>query len=253
MLLFAHRGGEGLWPSNTLLAFENSLALGADVLELDIHSSADQVLVVRHDPTVDSTTNGHGRIADLTLAELKKLDAGFTWTSDGVHYPFRNSGITIPTLEEVFSAFSDANFNIDIKPEDPSTVHRFCEMLRRFHMLNRVTVGSFHDHQLSLFRQLCPSVATAAGVAETRRFFILNRLFLDRFFSSPAHAFQIPECSGRLRIVTPRFIRCAHRQGLQVHVWTVNEPEDMQRLIEWGVDGIMTDYPDRLATLVHPP
>lgn len=251
MLLFAHRGGEGRWPSNTLLAFERSLALGADVLELDIHSTADDALVVRHDPVVDTTTDGRGRIRDLSLSDIKKLDAGHAWTADGGQtFPFRAQGIAIPTLEEVIRAFPQAHLNIDIKPEDPQVVQQFCRTLRDLDLLERVTVGSFHDRQMALFRRLCPEVPTAAGVAETRSFLILSRLHLDRFYRSPAKAFQIPERAGRLRIVTPRFIRRAHAHGLQVHVWTVNEVADMRRLIAWGVDGLMTDYPDLLAEVL---
>jgi len=251
VLLFAHRGGEGRWPSNTLLAFEQSLKLGADVLELDIHSTADHVLVARHDPIVDTTTNGHGRICDLNLSDIKKLDAGYTWTADGgATFPFRSQGVTIPTLEEVIRTFPNAQLNIDIKPEDPLIVHSFARMLYKFNFLDHVIVGSFHDRQIELFRQVCPDVATAAGVSETRRFFLLNRLFLDQFFHSPASAFQVPEYAGRLRLVTPRFISRAHAQSLQVHIWTVNEIVDMQRLIAWGVDGLMTDYPDRLIEVL---
>ena len=251
VLLFAHRGGEGRWPSNTLLGFEQSLKLGADVLELDIHRTADNVLVVRHDPVVDTTTNGQGRICDLSLADIKKLDAGYTWSADGgASFPFRGLGVTIPTLAEVIRAFPNARLNIDIKPEDPPVVHNFCKMLNEYNLLAQVTVGSFHDRQLELFRQVCPAIATAAGVSETRRFLVLSRLFLDRFFRSPARAFQVPEYAGRLRLVTPRFIRRAHARGLQVHIWTVNEVPDMQRLIAWGVDGLMTDYPDRLAEVL---
>ncbi len=246
----AHRGGEGLWPSNTLYAFERAISLSADALELDIQSTADGVLVVRHDPFVESTTNGSGEIRSFSLAELKKLDAGYTWTNDGGKtFPFRGQGITIPTLEEVFSAFPGILLNIDIKPEEPSVVHRFCEMLNAYLRQGQVIVGSFSGRQMDLFRRQCPEVRPAAGMRETQRFLIMHRLFLDRFYHSPAYAFQIPEYAGRLHVATPRFIRRAHARGFQVHVWTVNDPADMLRLIKWGVDGLMTDYPDRLGEI----
>src|SRR5512136_1719024 len=117
VLLMAHRGGEGRWPSNTLFAFEQAVRLGVDALEMDIQRTADGVIVVRHDPFVESTTDGSGVIHDFTLAELKRLDAGYTWTQDGGQtFPYRGRGITIPTLKEVFQAFPDMNLNIDIKP-----------------------------------------------------------------------------------------------------------------------------------------
>lgn len=248
----AHRGGEGQWPSNTLYAFERALALGVDMLEMDIHATADGVLVVRHDPIVDTTTNGVGRISDLTLAQIQALDAGFTWSGDGGQtYPFRGLGITIPTLEQVFLAFPQARLSIDIKPEDPAMVEVFCRMLRSYHKLDQVAVGSFHDAQLRRFRRLCPEVDTDAGVSETRQFFLLNMMRLSRLFRSPAKAFMIPEYVGRMHVVTPEFIHSAHARGIQVHVWTVNEVDDMRRLIEWGVDGIITDYPNSLTALLH--
>jgi glycerophosphoryl diester phosphodiesterase len=251
-LAMAHRGGEGLWPSNTLYAFKRAVALGADVLEMDIHSTADGVLVVRHDPSVNATTNGSGDIRDLTLEQVKALDAGFTWTADnGRTYPYRGQGITIPTLEEVLVAFPDMRLNIDIKADDPRVVTQFCHTLRAFNKLDRVMVGSFYDHQLRRFRELCPEAATAAGVAETRLFAYLNLAFLGAVFQPTAQAFQIPEYAGRLHLVTERFVRAAHTHNMEVHVWTVDEAADMQRLLDWGVDGIFTDYPDRLMKVLE--
>jgi glycerophosphoryl diester phosphodiesterase len=252
MLLMAHRGGEGRWPSNTLFAFEQVVRLGADSLEMDLQCTADGVIVVRHDPFVESTTDGAGFIRDFTLAALKQLDAGHTWTEDkGRTFPFRGKGVTIPTLEEVFQAFPATHLNIDIKPKEAQVVHQFSELLRMYGRVDNITVGSFHDDQLRLFRRLCPHTPTAAGVAETRTFFLLSRIFLDRFYYPQAKAFQIPEFASFLRLVTPRFIQAAHKQGLPVHVWTVNERVDMLRLIEWGVDGIITDYPDILAAILE--
>lgn len=247
----AHRGGEGLWPSNTLYAFERAVALGVDVLEMDFHRTADGALVIRHDPTVDSTTNAAGEIRSLTLAQIKTLDAGYTWTDDdGRSYPYRGQGITIPTLEEVFQAFPNVRMNFDIKPREPEVVDQFVRTLRDYDRQAWVMVGSFHDRQLARFRQLCPEVPTAAGVSETRRFYMLQRAGLARFFRAAAKAFQIPETAEGRRIITPGFIRSAHALGLRVDVWTVNPLEDMRRLIEWGVDGIITDYPDRLVDLL---
>jgi glycerophosphoryl diester phosphodiesterase len=253
-LLMAHRGGEGRWPSNTLFAFEQAVRLGADSLEMDLQRTADGLIVVRHDPFVESTTDGAGLIQDFTLADLKELDAGYTWTDDnGRTFPFRGKGITIPTLAEVLQAFPTTHLNIDIKPKEAQVVHQFSELLHKFGRLENITVGSFHDDQLRLFRRLCPHTPTAAGVTETRTFFLLSQIFLDRFYHPQAKMFQIPEYASFLRLVSRRFIQTAHAQGLPVHVWTVNERADMLRLIEWGVDGIITDYPDILAAILEHP
>ena len=245
-VIMAHRGGQGLWPPNTIYAFERALSLGVDVLELDVHSTVDGAIVVRHDPYVDSTTDGSGFIRDFRLSELKKLDAGYRWTADGGNtFPFRGRGISIPTLEEVLIAFPETRLNIDIKPENPSIIAPFCGLLQKYNAFMRTLVGSFHDPQLARFRKICPGVATAAGISETRLFFGLSRIFLGDVYQSKADAFQIPEYAGRLHIVTPQFVRSAHRRNMQVHVWTVNSSDDMERFLAWGVDGIITDYPDR--------
>jgi len=250
-LVMAHRGGMGLWPPNTLFAYQRSIELGVDVLEMDIHRTVDGVIVVRHDPTVDATTDGSGAICDLTLEEIKSFDAGYTWTGDGGEtHPFRRQGITIPTLEEVLTAFPEMRLNIDIKPDDPAIVPQFAKMLREFDRLDSVLVASFHDPQLRKFRELCPQVATAGGVSETRSFTILSALSLHGIYRPRAEAFQPPEYYGPLHVVTERFVRGAHTHNMEVHPWTVNEIEDMRRLLGWGVDGLITDYPDRLMGLL---
>ncbi len=250
-IVMAHRGGQGLWPPNTLYAFQEAVSLGVDVLELDIHRTVDGVLVVRHDPTVDATTNGSGYIREMTLAEIKSLDAGYTLSADGGRtFLYRGQGITIPTLAEVLQAFPQMRLNIDIKPEEPAVVTTFCQLLMDTNSLERVMVGSFHDLQLRLFRKLCPQVATAAGVRETTLFFGLVNTLLSAAYQGLAETFSIPEYNGRLHVVTPRFIRAAHAHNMQVHVWTVNELEDMRRLLDWGVDCLITDYPDRLLGLL---
>lgn len=250
-LVFAHRGGSRLWPENTLYAFERAVAMGADVLELDIHSSSDGVPVVMHDSRVDRLTDGTGAIKQKTFNELMDLDAGYWWTNDGgKSFPYRDRGIGIPTLEEVFEAFPGMRFNIDIKQAYPSIVKPFCALIEKYGKWEQVSVGSFHDATLAEFRYQMPEVATAAGPNEVRLFYLLNRLFLDGAFQPRADSFQIPEMVGQRRLITPRFIRQAHAHNIEVHVWTVDEVEDMRRLLDWGVDGIMTDYPNRLLGLL---
>jgi glycerophosphoryl diester phosphodiesterase len=250
-LVIAHQGGEHLWPSNTLYAFEHAVALGVDVLEMDMHSTSDGVLVLSHDDTVDRLTNGQGRIQDMTFEELRELDAGYYWTDDeGESYPFRGQGLTIPSLDEVFTAFPDMPMNIEIKQQQPSIVAPFCEMLREFGKEEQVLVASFHPETMVEFRESCPGVATSATEPEIRPFFVLNKLGLDAAYASPAHAFQVPEYSGNLHVVTEPFVRGAQAHNVEVHVWTVNEAADMERLLAAGVDGIITDRPDLLLELL---
>ena len=249
-LVVAHRGGAGLWPENTMYGFERAVDLGVDVLETEIHSTADNILVLMHDSTVDRTTNGSGSISALTLEELKTLDAGCNWTSDGGQtFPFRGSGITVPTLGELFTALPDMRINIDIKQEKPSLVASLCKTIRTFDMVDKVMVASFSSKVLKAFRRVCPEVATSAGTGEVALFFMMNMAFLGAAYRPACQAFQVPEYSSGLRVLTKRFVETAHGLSLDVHVWTINEVTDMKRLLALGVDGIVTDYPDRLISL----
>lgn len=251
MVVMAHRGGSGRCPENTMLAFGNAVALGVDALEMDIHSTADGVIVVSHDPDVNRVTNGKGRINAMTLAALQALDAGYWWTADqGKTYPFRGQGITMPTLEEVFQAFPEMWINVDIKQTEPGIVRPFADLIRRYNMTDKMMVGSFDGHTAADFRREMPEVAAAASKNEARLLYGLSKVRLERLYWGKAQAMQLPEYEGRIHVVTPRFVEAAHRVGTAVHVWTVDEEADMQRMINMGVDGLMTDYPERLLKLL---
>jgi glycerophosphoryl diester phosphodiesterase len=235
-----------------MYGFERAVDLGVDMLETEIHSTADNILVLMHDSTVDRTTNGSGPIRAFTLEELKTLDAGYNWTSDGGQtFPFRGSGITVPTLEEVFTALPTARINIDIKQEKPSLVEPLCKTIRTFDMKDKVMVASFNSKVLKAFRRVCPEVTTSAGTGEVAFFFMVNMVFLGAVYRPACQAFQVPEYSSGLRVLTKRFVETAHGLNLAVHVWTINEVTDMKRLLALGVDGIVTDYPDRLISLLR--
>jgi glycerophosphoryl diester phosphodiesterase len=255
VLILAHQGGDRLWPGNTLYAFERAAALGADVLELDIHASRDGHLVVIHDDTVDRITNGTGRVGDLTLAELQALDAGYRWSPErtGSDFPYRGRGVGIPTLDEVLTAFPDHRVNIEIKPPTPGVAGPLCALIRERGRAETVLVGSFHHAALREFRAACPEVVTSASPREVLTFYVLHRAFLARFYTPAADAFQVPERQGGLRVVTPRFVADARAKNVDVHVWTVDDADDMERLIGYGVDGIITDRPDRLARVLGRP
>lgn len=250
-LVFAHRGGGGLFPENTIEAFRYSAEMGVDVLELDIHSTADGKLVVLHDRTVDRTTDGSGNVNALTRDELKKLDAGYKFTTDGGKtYPYRGKGITIPTLEEVFAAFPGKTFNIEPKQQTPSITNALCSELRERKMTANVIVGSFRQEVLDEFRAVCTEVATSASPSEVSKFLAYYKTGLGESYTPPMQALQVPENVGYLNVVSKDFVETAHKLNLKVHVWTINETGDMQKLLEMGVDGIMTDYPDKLLKLL---
>ena len=251
-MVIAHQGGEGLRPSNTLIAFENAVDLGVDVLEMDVHSTSDGTLVLIHDDTVDRTTDGSGRVKELTLAELQQLDAGDYWTpDDGATYPYRGQGVRIPTLEEIVTAFPEMKYNIEIKQVDPSIAVPLCKLLRHFGLTDRALVASFHPTAMDEFRAACPEVATSMVEDEIRPFFILNTAFLGSLYRPPGAAFQVPEYSGSQHVLTPRFVRGAQRNNVAVHPWTIDDPADMERFLDMGVDGIITDRPDIMIEVLQ--
>jgi glycerophosphoryl diester phosphodiesterase len=250
--VIAHRGASGHAPGNTLEAFRLAVEMGADILEMDLQLTADGRVVVIHDDTVDGTTDGSGAVSDLTLAEVKALDAGYRFERPAGEFPFRGAGVVIPTLEEVLEAFAGTPLNLEMKtPAGPRIAEALAGVLRRHRAEDRVLVASFSAEILERFRELMPGVATSLAESEVRTLYVLHRAFLDRWYRSPGVAVQVPERSGGLHVVTPSFLAAARRLGLQVHVWTINDPADMRRLVDLGVDGIITDYPDRLAAVLR--
>ena len=197
------------------------MEMGVDVLELDVHSTSDGALVVMHDRTVNRTTNGEGEINKMTLAELKKLDAGYHFTpDDGKTFPFRGKGITVPTLQEIFDALPNQTFNVEPKQAEPSVTKPLCEMIRARSMTDKVIVGSFRQTAIDEFRAECTEVATAGTPSEVRDFLALYKIGLGETYTPPMQVLQIPERLGALEIVSEDFIKTARKLNLQVHVWT---------------------------------
>lgn len=255
--VLAHAGGALLWPDNTLAAFDGAARLGADVLELDVHETSDGEFVVIHDDTVDRTTDGAGPVSAMSMRELRSLDAGFRWTAEGPRadgsedaFAYRGQGVSLPTLGEVLAAFDDVAVNVEIKQADVDVARRLCVYLRERDATARVMVGSFHGRPLSAFRAECPEVATSASQPEVAFFVALQKLRLSAVLTPPYDALQVPRTFSGIQVVTPQFVDAAQARGLDVHVWTVNDAEGMRELVEMGVDGIITDRPDRALAVL---
>ena len=255
VLNYAHQGGAREGPSSTLVAMRRALDAGAHALELDVHCTADGAVVVCHDETVDRTTDGTGRIADLTLADLRKLDNAYWWRPGEVvdhetgPWPLRGEGHGIPTLEEVLDAFPGTFLNLDIK-ETTGYERRVAEVLQAFGRTHDVIVASFHDEATDRFREVVPDVCTSAGTAATAAFFFAVRE--GRTAPPMPHvALQVPPSHEGTVIVDEAFVDAAHAAGVAVHVWTIDEPDEMRRLMALDVDGIMTDRPSVLAEVLR--
>lgn len=250
-LVIAHQGGDGVWPGDTLFAFENAVEIGSDVLEMDAHITKDGQIVLMHDEEVDRTTDGTGLIEELTLAELKQLDAAYDWSlDDGATFPYRGQGIHVPTLDEVFQRFPDMRYVIEIKLTQNPIDQPLCDLIRQYNMQDKVLIGSFHDEAMRNFRAACPEVATSAASDEVRNYILLGKVFLWGFYLPHFQTIQPPwdpEESLGIQIMTERFVRESHQKNIRVEPWTVNDPHLMKQYIEWGVDGIITDRPDLLV------
>lgn len=248
-LLIGHRGGAGLAPENTLVALRNGVDVwGADMLELDVHASSDGHCVVIHDSTLDRTTDGTGPVALQSLAALRALDAGYRFTrDDGATYPFRGSGVTIPTVDEVLEALPSARLIVEVKT-GAAQVPLFAA-IRRFAAEDRVVIAGMYRRDRSLFPSYRGPVS--ASTEDVRRFYLRHRMGLGRWWPPKADVVQVPETWDGRRVVTRRFVKELRASGIPVHVWTVDDSETMHRLLDWGVAGILTDRPDILARVLH--
>ncbi len=243
--LIAHRGGAALAPENTMAAFRCALdEWDADMLEMDVRLTSDGRVVVIHDETVDRTTDGTGRIRDMTWAEARELDAGFRFPGTNGGTPWRGRGVRLPLFEEVLEAFPGARMIVE--PKAAETAGPLVRLIRAAGAERRVLVGAeFEDTRSGARGYSGPWGASRRQVVP---FWVLQLLgAAGRWHAPAADGFQLPERSGRLRVVTPALLRAARAVNMPVYVWTVDDPADMRRLLDWGTDGIMTDRPDLLA------
>lgn len=248
--LFAHRGGSLIAPENTLAAFAAGLAAGADRLELDVHATADGHVVVLHDATVDRTTDGSGEVRSLALAELARLDAGFRFTDESGAFSYRSRGVRVPTLAELLGAFPETPLNIEIKQNEPPIEEAVLAVLDRFGARRRVLLAAEEASIMERIRAAAPEVPTSFSALEVADFIgrLGNRDW--RGYRPPGIALQIPPAYEGIELVTAESVAAAHALGLEVHVWTIDDPAEMEALLALGMDGLMTDVPQRAAALL---
>lgn len=269
VIAYAHQGGAWEAPSSTLFAVRRALDLGATGIELDVHATVDRHLVVCHDATVDRTTNGHGPIGTLTLEQVRSLDNAY-WFVPGADaivgleadaYPYRGRApddrdFGVATLEEVLTLLDEypqVALNLDIKATAPAVEpyeSLLAAELARHEVGDRVIVASFLDVASAAFATSAPDIATSAGTVAVAAFW---RALMqgDEPQPMPYVALQVPAVYGDRVLVDERFVDAAHRCGVAVHVWTVNHEEEMERLADLEVDGIISDLPTTLVALLR--
>lgn len=268
VLCYAHQGGAKEAPSSTLYALRKAVEAGVTALELDVHATLDGHLVVCHDPTLDRTTNARGLIDAHTLAEIRQLDNAYWFVpgQDAVaglpddRYPLRGRApedpeLRVATLAEVLEAFPDVPLNLDVKrtaPEVEPYEEALAEALERAGRSDDVIVASFHDAATDAFAKRCPSVGISAGMSA-----VAEILRAVRAGAPPPEtirryaALQVPARFMDTVIVDERFVEVAHAEGVAVHVWTIDEADEMERLCDLGVDGIISDFPSVLAGVLR--
>jgi glycerophosphoryl diester phosphodiesterase len=254
-LVIPHGGGDGLFPEDTLFAFEQTMAMGADVVDVDLRLSGDGVVIAFHDATVDRITGATGSVRDMTLEQLTALDAGWSFTAGGDAatddaHPYRGKGLTIPTFASILDEFPTTLLSVDLKDQSLDMVQPVCDLLIDHRRFDDVFVGSNSDEQILEFRRLCPRVRTSAimrDVYASRD----ARASNDPTFVPAASVDQPPFRIDDRQLVDADSLAFAHAHGIAVLTWVVNDVDDMQLLVDLGVDGIYTSYPDRLLAILE--
>jgi glycerophosphoryl diester phosphodiesterase len=255
--LLAHQGGEHLAPTNTMAAFAVADSIGVDFLDMDVHMTGDGHLVAIHDSTVDRTTNGHGRVDTYTLAELQTLDAGYHFQDLQGNYSYRGKGVRIPALEEVFSTYATKyHLHFEIKDaypkgEAPQIEAKLWALIQKYAMEKKTIVGAFQQKIVDRFQQLSAGqVMVGAGTTEVAQFVLAHKLRLPALYRRRSHILEIPLHSHGINLKDHSLIEQAHRLGMQVYYWTIDDQPTMQELIELGADGIFTNRPDLLKDVI---
>jgi glycerophosphoryl diester phosphodiesterase len=248
--VFGHRGSAGTHPENTLESFRAAVASGVQYLEFDIHMTRDGEVVVAHDNHLARMCGLERAIPEMTYAELANADAGRMFTLDGATFPFRGKGIRVPRLAEVFEAFPKLRMIVEVKQIAPSVVAAMLDVIDRAGMRRGVLVASEHQEPLDEVRKLAPEIPTNFSYLESG-LFIQAMATHDANYRPPGDAVQIPHRHESWELVTKESVDFAHSFGVEVHVWTVNEEAEMSELLDTGVDGLISDYPQRALDVVR--
>ena len=253
--VIAHGGAKALWPENTQMAFDSAMAMGVDALEMDIQLTRDGILVLHHDETIDRISNGNGFVIDYTFEELQQFNFGFNFTDLNGKQPYKKLKVEITALESLVAIYPETPLIIEIKNAG-SDGKRAAEELKRiiddYGVRMHTIVASFHDEVLDHYLEITDGeyfISTAEK--EARKLVISTKTGFGVFYKPEAVAAQLPVESGGFDLTKPRLLKSAHRHNMALHYWTINEEDDMERLIMLGADGLMTDRPDLMIDLLN--
>ncbi|MGH7830369.1 MAG: glycerophosphodiester phosphodiesterase [Candidatus Binatia bacterium] len=255
--ILGHRGAAGVAPENTLVSIQRAFDDGAQFVEIDLQGAKDGEVIIIHDDTLERTTDGHGQVKEHSLKELKSLNAGYRFTPDnGASYPYRDQKIEIPTLEEFFSTFPKAKAIVEIKQSAPPIVKKVVQSVRRFAREGQILLATEKDEIMNEIRSELSKnslpIATGFSYGEVAAF--IRWVAAGKPAGAPptgGQALQIPCEYNGMTLVSAETVQAAHDLGIEMFVWTVNDTDEMKRLLRLSVDGIITDYPGRLASLVR--
>ncbi|MCP4106224.1 MAG: glycerophosphodiester phosphodiesterase [Desulfobacteraceae bacterium] len=245
--VIAHRGASGDYPQSTELAFQRAMEMGSDVLELDIHLSNDGYLIINHDSDFSSTVGNSGQIEDMTLAQIKQLDAGYLFTKDdGDTYPYRGTGLEFLTLTEMTDLFPGVRLEVEMKANDDDLAEALWEVIQTFHLQGSIVVVSQHTGVINHFRDIADDVYTGATIAEQVAASFAYGLGFGWTYRPKYDVIQMP-----YEVISRGFVEFFKDKGVFVHVWTVNDVSDIRRSLDLGVEGVIGDYPDRIYSVLE--
>ena len=246
--IIAHGGAKKLYPGNRFLAFQSSAALGVDMLEMDVRMTKDGILLTHHDQDIDRMSNGTGNVIDYTYEDLLAFNFGYNFQDEKGNYPYRNDSIAPCKLSEVFSTFSHIPLMVELKDrgEDGQKAARILkDMISKYEIQDKIVVVAFDEAVLSYFQEItADKIQIGSSQEETKDFVITALSAMEYLYRPKATVVAIPSQNSGINLASERLINSAHRRNMAVHYWTINDPEEMKKLISLGADGLITDRPD---------
>lgn len=254
-LIVAHAGAEELYPTNTFLAFKKSYEMGVDMFETDTHMTKDGVLLTHHDDTIDRVSNGTGYVKDYTYNELLEYNFAYSFKNKKGKYTYGEKPQKVCTIEELFKEFPDMLYSIDLKAKGEEGIKagvELAKLIRKYKMEDRVIVASFNNEVLEAFKKETNNeIMTSCGYKETTKFITHLLTFTGLFYTGTDEALQIPTKEMGINLAAKQVTKSAHRRGMAVQYWTINDKEQMKKLIKIGADGIITDRPDLMLEVLE--